>query len=62
MGRKVAYGTNDGVYFTDLQEKNRTPTKVLALLDVTQIDVLEDYQLLLVLSGTYCIKFKHFLF
>lgn len=25
--------------------------KVLALLDVTQVDVLEEYQLLIVLSG-----------
>jgi len=47
----VVYGTNDGVYISDLRETNREPTKVLALLDVMQVDVLEDYQLLIVLSG-----------
>jgi RHO1 GDP-GTP exchange protein 1/2 len=48
-GRKMVYGTDDGVYLSD--GKNREPVKVLALLDVTQVDVLEEYQLLLVLSG-----------
>ncbi len=50
QGRRAVYGTADGVYLSNLWE-NREPTKVLALLDVTQIDVLEDYQLLIVLSG-----------
>ncbi|KAG6869198.1 hypothetical protein C0993_009061 [Termitomyces sp. T159_Od127] len=50
-GRKIVYGTNDGVYFTDLRDTGREPTRVLALLDVSQVDVLEDYQLLIVLSG-----------
>ena len=45
------YGTDDGVYISDLRETNRDPVKVLALLDVSQVDVLEDYQLLIVLSG-----------
>jgi hypothetical protein len=45
------YGTNDGVYISDLRETNKDPTRVLALLDVEQVDVLEDYQLLIVLSG-----------
>ncbi|THH00609.1 hypothetical protein EW026_g1971 [Hermanssonia centrifuga] len=49
QGRRAVYGTADGVYLSNLWE-NREPTKVLALLDVTQIDVLEDYQLLIVLS------------
>lgn len=52
-GRKIVYGTNDGVYISDFRETNREPTKVLALLDVVQVDVLEDYQLLIVLSGEY---------
>ncbi|KAF9071584.1 CNH domain-containing protein [Rhodocollybia butyracea] len=56
-GRKIAYGTDDGVYFSDLREVNRDPVKVLALLDVTQIDVLEDYQLLIVLSERQVITF-----
>ena len=45
------YGTADGVYLSDLLQPNREPMKVLALLDVTQVDVLEEYQLLIVLSG-----------
>ena len=51
-GQKVAYGTFDGVYFQDLREPNREPVKVLALTDVAQVDVLDDYGLLIVLSGT----------
>jgi hypothetical protein len=50
-GQKVAYGTFDGVYFHDLREPNREPVKVLALTDVAQVDVPDDYGLLIVLSG-----------
>ncbi|OCH85211.1 CNH-domain-containing protein [Obba rivulosa] len=49
-GRRAVYGTDDGVYLSNLWERNRDPVKVLALKDVTQVDVLEDYQLLIVLS------------
>ena len=50
-GIRVVYGTDDGIYLSDLREANRDPVKVLALLDVSQVDVLEEYQLLIVLSG-----------
>jgi hypothetical protein len=50
-GQKVAYGTFDGVYFQDLRERDREPIKVLALTDVAQVDVLDEYGLLIVLSG-----------
>jgi len=50
-GQKVAYGTFDGVYFQDLREPNRDPIKVLALTDVAQVEVLDEYGLLVVLSG-----------
>ncbi|KAG6902575.1 hypothetical protein C0995_014582 [Termitomyces sp. Mi166 len=56
-GRKIVYGTNDGVYITDLHDAGREPTRVLALLDVSQVDVLEDYQLLIVLSERQVITF-----
>ena len=46
------YGTDDGVYLSNLLEHNREPVKVLALKDVEQVDVLEEYQLLIVLAGT----------
>ncbi|PAV20204.1 CNH-domain-containing [Pyrrhoderma noxium] len=49
-GRRVAYGTNDGVYFSNLRDPSRHPVRVLGISDVTQIDVLEEYQLLIVLS------------
>lgn len=51
QGRRAVYGTVDGVYISDLNDPRREPSKVLALVDVTQVDVLEDYQLLIVLSG-----------
>lgn len=50
----MVYGTDDGVYISDLRESGRDPVKVLSLLEVSQVDVLEDYQLMIVLSG------KHF--
>ncbi|KAJ2932613.1 hypothetical protein H1R20_g4473, partial [Candolleomyces eurysporus] len=56
-GRRVVYGTDDGVYVSDLRDPNRDPSKVLALLEVTQVDVLEDYQLLIVLSERQVITF-----
>jgi hypothetical protein len=43
------------VYFADLREPGRDPIKMLALAEVTQVDVLEDYQLLVVLSGLFLI-------
>lgn len=45
------YGTDDGIYLSDFRERNRDPVKVLGLREVLQVDVLEDYQLLVVLSG-----------
>ncbi|KAF8892134.1 CNH domain-containing protein [Infundibulicybe gibba] len=56
-GRRVVYGTDDGVYISDLRDPNREPVKVLGLLDVNQVDVLEDYQLLIVLSERQVITF-----
>ena len=47
----MAYGTNDGVYFSTTNDLTRQPARVLGLPDVTQIDVLEEYSLLVVLSG-----------
>ena len=50
-GRKVLYGTDDGIYLSDFRERNRDPVKVLGLGEVLQVDVFEDHQLLVVLSG-----------
>ncbi|TCD65806.1 RHO1 GDP-GTP exchange protein 2 [Steccherinum ochraceum] len=57
QGRRVVYGTDDGVYLSNLLERNREPVKVLALQDVSQVDVLEDYQLLIVLSERQVLTF-----
>ncbi|KZV74551.1 CNH-domain-containing protein [Peniophora sp. CONT] len=57
QGRQVVYGTNDGVYLSDLAQPLREPVKVLALTDVSQIDVLDDYGLLIVLSEGIVITF-----
>ena len=51
------YGTDDGVYLSDLRDLKREPVKVLSLLDVEQVDVLEDYRLLIVLSGEFSFIF-----
>ncbi|KZS94658.1 RhoGEF Rgf2, partial [Sistotremastrum niveocremeum HHB9708] len=56
-GRKVAYGTDDGVYFSDLLYLDREPVKVLALLNVVQVAILEEYQLLVVLSERQVVTF-----
>ncbi|KAI0954580.1 hypothetical protein AcW1_006427 [Taiwanofungus camphoratus] len=56
-GRRAVYGTDDGVYLSNLWERNREPVKVLALKDVQQVDVLEDYQLLIILSERQVITF-----
>jgi hypothetical protein len=46
----LIYGTDEGVYFSNLRDtKLREPVKVINLLDVTQVDVLEEFQLLVVL-------------
>ena len=50
FGRRIIYGTDDGVYLSELREKARPPTKVLPLPNVTQMDVLEEYQVLIVLA------------
>lgn len=49
----MVYGTDDGVYVSDLRDPSKDPVKVLPLLEVTQVDVLEDYALLIVLSGGF---------
>jgi len=56
-GKRAVYGTDDGVYLSNLWERKREPVKVLALKDVAQVDVLEDYQLLIVLSERQVITF-----
>jgi len=56
-GRRLAFGTSDGVYFSDLREPNREPVKVVGLTSVEQLDILDEYQLLIVLSGASLLEY-----
>jgi RHO1 GDP-GTP exchange protein 1/2 len=51
-GRKLIYGTDSGIFVSDRRPKDvgARPVRALDATNVTQIDVLEEYQLLLVLS------------
>ncbi|EZF30863.1 hypothetical protein H101_05506 [Trichophyton interdigitale H6] len=52
-GRKLVYGTDNGIYVSERwpKDKSATPKRVLEANAVTQIDTLEEYQLLLVLAN-----------
>lgn len=52
-GRKLVYGTDSGIYISDRwpKDKSAKPRRVLDVSQVTQIDTLEEYQLLLVLAN-----------
>ncbi|CAG7936456.1 unnamed protein product [Penicillium salamii] len=52
-GRKLVYGTDNGIFVSERwpKDKSTKPKKVLEATQVTQIDTLEEYQLLLVLAN-----------
>ncbi|KAL3471003.1 CNH domain-containing protein [Aspergillus californicus] len=52
-GRKLVYGTDSGIFVSDRmpKDKNAKPKRVLDASQVTQIDTLEEYQLVLVLAN-----------
>ncbi|KAK0390847.1 hypothetical protein NLU13_0350 [Sarocladium strictum] len=50
-GRKLLYGTNNGIYLSERKNKEQIPRRVLEPTNVTQIEILEEYSLLLVLSN-----------
>ncbi|KAJ5165182.1 Winged helix-turn-helix transcription repressor DNA-binding [Penicillium coprophilum] len=52
-GRKLVYGTDNGIFVSERwpKDKSAKPRKVLEATQVTQIDTLEEYQLLLVLAN-----------
>ncbi|KAF2184053.1 Rho1 guanine nucleotide exchange factor 1 [Zopfia rhizophila CBS 207.26] len=51
-GRKLVFGTDSGIYVSDRKPKDASykPRRVLECKSVTQIDVLEQHQIVLVLS------------
>ncbi|KAI9675539.1 MAG: RHO1 GDP-GTP exchange protein 2 [Trizodia sp. TS-e1964] len=59
-GRKLVYGTDNGIYISDRKPKDPSavlPKKVIDMPNIAQIDVLEEYQLLLVLSNKNLLSF-----
>ncbi|RYP90298.1 hypothetical protein DL770_003594 [Monosporascus sp. CRB-9-2] len=50
-GRKLIYGTDNGVYVSSRKNKDQIPKRVIEAQSVTQVDVLEEYGLLLILSN-----------
>ncbi|KAI1472401.1 CNH-domain-containing protein [Daldinia caldariorum] len=50
-GRKLIIGTDHGIYVSDRKVKDQVPKRVIEVQHVTQVDVLEEYNLLLVLSN-----------
>ncbi|KAL9112743.1 MAG: hypothetical protein Q9227_003046 [Pyrenula ochraceoflavens] len=52
-GRKLVFGTENGIFLADRwpKEKSARPKRILDVNNVTQIDTLEEYQLLLVLAN-----------
>lgn len=50
-GTQMVYGTDNGVYLANLLAKEKSPIKVIAVANVTQVDVLEEYGILVVLAG-----------
>jgi RHO1 GDP-GTP exchange protein 1/2 len=47
----MVYGTDAGVYFSDLRQK-KPPMKMISVASVTQVDVLEEHGILIVLAGS----------
>jgi RHO1 GDP-GTP exchange protein 1/2 len=49
----LVYGTENGIYISDRRPKDSSvkPKRVIEISNVTQIDVLEEYNILLVLSN-----------
>jgi len=57
-GRKLIYGTDSGVFVSDRKSKEAPPRKVIDVSNVTQVDILEEYQLLLILANRNLISFQ----
>lgn len=51
-GNRMVYGTDNGVYLSDLRDNARVPVKVISVPNVTQLDVLEEHGILVVLAGS----------
>ena len=58
-GRKLVFGTDHGVWISDRRPKtpDARPRRMIEIGNVTQIDVLEEYQLLLILASKSLISY-----
>lgn len=56
-GRKLIYGTSNGIYVSDRKMKDQKPHRVIETQDVAQVDVLEEFQLLLVLTNKTLVSY-----
>ena len=54
----MIYGTDSGVFVSDRKSKEAPPRKVIDVSNVTQVDILEEYQLLLILANRNLISFQ----
>ncbi|BFZ57098.1 RHO1 GDP-GTP exchange protein 2 [Savitreella phatthalungensis] len=60
-GRKLIYGTDNGIYVSDRRPGSATrstPVRVLAIQGATQIDIIEEYGILLVLQDKTLVSFS----
>lgn len=57
-GRKLIYGTDTGIYVSDRKNKDAPPRRVIEVQSVTQVDVLEEYGLLLILCNKTLMSFS----
>ncbi|ETS84980.1 hypothetical protein PFICI_03005 [Pestalotiopsis fici W106-1] len=57
-GRKLIYGTDTGIYVSDRKNKDAAPRRVIEVQSVTQVDVLEEYGLLLILCNKTLMSFS----
>lgn len=46
----MIYGTDNGVYLANLNSNDKAPVKVISTINVTQVEVLEDFGILVVLA------------
>ncbi|KAH9884187.1 CNH domain-containing protein [Xylariomycetidae sp. FL2044] len=57
-GRKLIFATDHGIYVADRKAKDAQPKRVIEAQHVTQVDVLEEYNLLLILSNKSLLSYS----
>jgi hypothetical protein len=60
-GKRMVYGTDKGVYVSDIPVQNQLPVQVLALSNVQQVDVVEEHNWLIVLFKGRLLGFDNIL-